>query len=697
MVKRLRDALAANDPIRAVIRETQLETIISPSEAAQMALVCKCYRMAGLALCDTQYFEVHSRETSAGNSIEVSAIAAMFGKGRPASDPLRIGSIMTSIGYTGLASGLASVIKVTIALEKGIIPPSINFELANPKPNLEDWYFKVVENLEPWPSSVGGIRRASINSFGYSRSSAHVILEHGESWTRVQADVNRKTTKKVHAMTSGSTKSVNKGNINGISGYERPKYKAKVFALSARDEQACQRMVSNLREHLEQNRPADPEIYLQSLAYTLGQRRTMFPWVAAHTLPYTCGIDEVISGLASPNFKPKKTSAVPRIGMVFTGLGAQWHGMGRELIIPYPVFKASLEEADEYLKSLGTGWSLMEELCRDSETTRINNVAISVVCSVALQISLVQLLRSWGVKPTAVTSHSSGEIAAAYTVGALSYREALAVAYYRGVLVDDKNPCSQVKGDMVAVELGLEDTERYLRRLTCGGKAVAAYVNSPSSVTVSGDFDAVAEIEAMVKKDGVSTHHLGVDIGFNSHHMRSIADPYHKALSNVFPWRNDEKRGNVEEDMPNSIPFSSPLLGGRVFSLDAIRDPVHWVDSLVQPVQFVNAFTDMVLGDCHPSSSSVDVIIEVGPQKALSGPIRQILEMANFKGIQLSYYGCLARNADARDSMQELAASLMQEGLSLDMDAINFPWGRSGQVKVLTDLPSYPWNHQIRY
>ncbi|KAL2018152.1 hypothetical protein VTK56DRAFT_1228 [Thermocarpiscus australiensis] len=617
-----------------------------------------------------------------------------------------------------------------MALEKGLIPPSINFEKANPKLALDDWRLRVAQGLEPWPSSnAGDVRRASINSFGYGGSNAHVILEQPEPWVQhhaaaavsgttangVYASTNGTATNEAvtHAATDGATVNgaangvsigaassqcstngitTTVGNLDGIKGYERPKYKAKVFVFSARDEQACQRMVSNLKEHLENNPPADPETYLQSLAYTLGQRRTLFPWVAAHTLPYTCGIEEVIRALATPKFKPKKTAGgAPRIGMVFTGQGAQWHAMGRELIVPYPVFKASLEEADGYLRELGAGWSLMEELCRDAATTRINDAAISVACSVALQISLVRLLRSWGVNPTAVTSHSSGEIAAAYAVGALSYREAMAVAYHRGVLVADKSLRGPVKGGMVAVGLGLEETERYLQRLTCGGKAVPACINSPQSVTVAGDIDAVTEIEALAKEDGVFARRLRVETGFHSHHMSPIAGPYSKALGQVFSGTESP------EDMLDSVSFSSPLLGGRVFSPDALRDPAHWVDSLVQPVQFVDAFTDMVLGDCDPSGSSVDVIVEVGPHTALGGPIRQILDLPEFKGIQLPYYGCLVRNTDARDSMQELAASLMREGLSVDLEAVNFPWGRSAQVKVLTDLPSYPWNHQIKH
>lgn len=140
--------------------------------------------------------------------------------------------------------------------------------------------------------------------------------------------------------------------------------------------------------------------------------------------------------------------------------------MGRELIIAYPCFKCSLEEARDYLRELGADWGLMEELHRNADSTRVNDTALSILVCVVLQISLVRLLRAWDIIPTAVTSHSSGEIAAAYTVGALSFKSAMAVAYYRAVLAADKSLRNGfVKGSVIAIGAGVEDTKLYLERL----------------------------------------------------------------------------------------------------------------------------------------------------------------------------------------------------------------------------------------
>ena len=167
VIKRLKDARAAGDPIRAVIRESLInqdgktETITTPSLEAQESLVRGCCRKAGIDPRETQYFEAHGTGTQAGDTVEARAIGTVFAS---CPEPLLIGSIKTNIGHTEAASGLASIIKVAMAMERGLIPPSINFETPNPKLALEEWNLRLVRELEKWPAA--SIRRASINNFG---------------------------------------------------------------------------------------------------------------------------------------------------------------------------------------------------------------------------------------------------------------------------------------------------------------------------------------------------------------------------------------------------------------------------------------------------------------------------------------------------------------------------------------------------
>lgn len=691
VIKRLKDAVAAGDPIRAIIRESVLnqdgktETLTSPSQAAQEALMRDCYSKAGLEPHRTQYFEAHGTGTATGDPIEAGAIASVFQSHRRSKEEaLRIGSVKTNIGHTEATSGLAGVIKVVLAMEKGVLPPSINFEKPNPQLALDDWRLKVVTELEKWPVAPGQTMRASVNNFGYGGSNAHIIMEDANGCSQ-----NRSV--------NGNVNGNINGNINGVDAHatEVTDDKYKLLLVSAKDEHAHENMVARLTDFLrqkEQHGPQDTETILQSLVYTMGQRRTMFPWVAAYPVPITQSLDSVSKILETPKFRPSRPSQRPRIGMVFTGQGAQWYAMGRELITTYPVFKASLEEADGYLRELGADWSLIEELGRDAKTSKVNQTAFSIPICVAVQISLVRLLETWGVTPSAVTSHSSGEIAAAYTVGAISLRLSMGIAYYRSRLAAEMTLDGPIKGGMLAVGLGHVDVEQYLQRLTCDARAVMACVNSPSSTTVSGDIEAIEELETLLKAENVFARRLRVDTAYHSHHMEPIAENYRQALHNM-P-KEEPKTKRLE-----SIAFASPVTGYRITSTQAIADPKHWVGSLMQAVQFVDAFIQMVQGDLSTdaASHSVDIIVEIGPHTALGGPIQEILTLEDFEGIRLPYYGSLVRHAHAVESLQTLASNLLKEGYPLDIEAVNFPRERSQNVRVLTDLPSYPWNHQTRH
>ncbi|KAL7953263.1 putative polyketide synthase [Trichoderma compactum] len=757
LIKRLSDALAANDPIRAVIRETALnqdgktETITTPSGAAQETLMRECYRRAGLDPRGTQYFEAHGTGTQAGDPIEARALAGVFcgvdedgTGGRDEAHYLRIGSVKTNVGHTGAASGLAAVIKGVLCLERRLIPPSVNYETPNPKLKLDEWHLKVVTALEPWPESlIGGPKRLSVNNFGYGGSNAHVIMESAEPWTSTPAlslpasgsldgngYVNANGNGISNGHLNGNGNGITKSHLNG-NGHVNGTHKtagSKVLVFSARDERGCQRMVEYMKTYLEKHKSLDfeaAEVLLRDLSYTLAERRTLFPWVAAHQVRLKVNadadsdshpLDAVIEAFDSPRFKPGRTSTShPRIGMVFTGQGAQWNAMGRELLEEYPVFRQSIDEAEAHLHDLGASWSLLEELQRDPKTTRVHAISISIPVCVAVQIALVRLLKTWGIKPTAVTSHSSGEIAAAYAVGALTHRQAMATAYYRAVLAADEDESIRVpgapKGGMAAVGLGADEAQQYLDRVADVGKVVIACVNSPNSVTVSGDNDAVAAVEALCKEEDVFARKLKVEQAYHSHHMDPLADAYHELLRKEMA-RTVTKTLEVEteeevEDGELKVIFSSAVTGGRITDAKEIADPDHWVGSLVQPVLFVDAFTDMVLGDTEDASGrNIDVVLEVGPHTALGGPIREIMSLVEFDGIELPYWGALVRNEHAGDTMRTAAINLLREGLPLVMSEVNFPkpsssdrWHLYGDdlPRVLTDLPTYPWNHSMRH
>jgi acyl transferase domain-containing protein len=216
--------------------------------------------------------------------------------------------------------------------------------------------------------------------------------------------------------------------------YEPEKLDRHMLVLSAKDESSVMRMALNLSDYLSQkNDLENDQDYIKNLAHTLYSRRSHFPWrVTANSTSVT----DFSKVLGSGELKAIKADDVPRLGFIFTGQGAQWWAMGRELIETYPVFKQSLMEAEQIVREFGAPWSLIEELTRDEASSRINESEISLPLCVAVQVSLVDLLRSWGIYPTAVCSHSSGEATAAYCAGVLDKKSAIATLYYRGTLTE---------------------------------------------------------------------------------------------------------------------------------------------------------------------------------------------------------------------------------------------------------------------
>lgn len=237
---------------------------------------------------------------------------------------------------------------------------------------------------------------------------------------------------------------------------------------------------------------------------------------------------------------------------------------------------------------------------------------------------------------------------------------------------------------MVAVGLGAGDSQKYLSSVF-NGKVVLACENSPNSITVSGDVCGLDQLEALLKRENIFARRLKVDAAWHSHHMEAVADAYHASMKNKVQPAQDHL----------DVIFSSPATGTRLDDAEEIGSPEHWVRSLTGPVRFVEAFRSMCF-EAPGSKPAVDLVIEVGPHAALSGPIQDIMGMPEFRDVEIEYRSCLVRKQNAVDTMQALVGSLVQKGYPVNLGAVNFPYGKHG-LKVLHDLPTYPWNHQTRH
>jgi acyl transferase domain-containing protein len=317
---------------------------------------------------------------------------------------------------------------------------------------------------------------------------------------------------------------------------------------------------------------------------------------------------------------------------------------------------------------------------RDEATTRVADINLSQPISVAVQLCLINLLGSWDIFPTAVTSHSSGEIAAAYATNVLSFKEALGVAYFRGELALKHQKLHSLAGGMLATAIGPEDVEKYISD-TLGGTVVVACVNSPSSITLSGDLAALDEVASRLQKDDIFARKLKVPMAYHSHHMSHISQEYIDQLQSILPL--------PKKTWGDAATFVSPVTGDKITSPSSLA-PEHWARNMTHPVLFSQAFDKMCFEE--EGTSNVDMVVEIGAHSTLAGPIRQILKARN---TELPYVSCLKRPDNAVETMQDVACALIARGYPVNLKVVNTPFGVEGQL--VTDLPSYPWNHTKRF
>lgn len=456
--------------------------------------------------------------------------------------------------------------------------------------------------------------------------------------------------------------------------------KPRLFVLSAHDQDGLNRQKKSLSKYVRNflAGAAHPSVdFLRDLAFTLGHRRSRLAW---KTYLVASSPDDLLAKLENkaldvPFFRP---SSEPRVGFIFTGQGAQWARMGAELN-QYPIFRESVEASDEYLRScLKCNWSAMEEILRKEDQSNINLPAYSQPICTILQIALVDLLETWNIVPSAITGHSSGEIAGAYCLGALSKEDALKAAYYRGFLSSQMKTISpSVHGSMMAVGASESEAEDWISRLT-RGDVVVACVNSPSSVTVSGDAVAINELETMLKKEGIFARKLKVETAYHSPHMEMISVPYLQSMTDIQP-----KEGYPSRKMHSAVT-------GELVEPSELG-PINWVRNLVSPVLFYDALHDLLRpmeAGRRSSDTAVDVLLEIGPHSALQGPANQTMKKHGIKGVD--YRSFLSRGKNGVETALAAVGALFSQGLSVNVKEVN---GDTDNAQTLVDLPYYHWNH----
>lgn len=541
-------------------------------------------------------------------------------------------------------------------------------------PRVEPWCknLRIASELTPWPKvAPGQCRRASINSFGFGGTNAHVILESpGDDMQVEQVD----------------------------EGGEGDMIRSFVFSAQSKES-----LIANLAAHAAYL-SEHPDTRLADLAWTLRSRRSRFPLRVALSASSVEMLRTSLQKIASSDSNKlqldqrlklttrgssasTKESKAKLLG-IFTGQGAQWARMGAQLVETSKHASDLLSKLDAELANLPNeqdrpDWTLREELLADASKSRIGDAAISQPLCTAVQVILVDLIREAGVEFAAVVGHSSGEIAAAYFTGRLSAADAIRIAYYRGLhstrLAGGPNG---VQGAMLAVSTSVEDASEVCRDEFFQGRVNVAACNSPNSVTLSGDSDAVEEIAGLFEDEGKTARRLRVDKAYHSHHMIPCSQPY---LSSMMSFQSNSPQPEVHSDC---VWVSSVVVESDTSATQL--DASYWVDNLLSPVLFKQA-VERAVTELGP----FDGIVEVGPHPALKGPVRQILE--ELKVDQVPYTGLLERGTEAAWSMSMALGYLWTHVGSISVDFDKYEnalsrWG-SSKPRFVAGLPVYQWNH----
>ncbi|KAI0531882.1 polyketide synthase [Xylaria digitata] len=653
-LKRLEDAIENNDPIRAIIAATAVNSngrvpgITQPSAASQASVIRKAYMRAGYGLNQTSYVECHGTGTPVGDPIEIEGLSTVFSG---SSNPMLLGSVKTNMGHSEAASGITAVMKTVLSLENGFIPATIGITKVNPNLRLEGWNAEIVRQMKAWPAlpSVPSLRRAGVNSFGYGGANAHAILESGEWLTP-----------------SGN------GVVNNSKERHQKWYLVPVSAKSSESLEARIQQLDTYLSRTEQN--------IEDIAYTLSVRRTHF----SHRTYFVANQDGFHSSLGvqeALNSSQKTVLKEPsQTAFVFTGQGAQWAGMGAALYRQFPVFAAAIDDMDSQLRNLPHPPTLLlsEVICDEHDTSRIHDVAWSQPACTAVQVALVILLRSWKILPSVVVGHSSGEIAAAFAAGFLSAAQAITIAYYRGYAVKS---FGGEHGAMMAVGLSPSEAELEIESSGLSDRLWIGCFNSPTSVTISGDSDAIELLHgSLIEKKVFARRLLTNGRAYHSHHMKTVGAQYESLLLPV----QNQPNGHVS--IASAPRWISSVTGEEKITAP---DPTYWRTNLESPTLFTQAMSTIL------SKKGIQVI-EVGPHAALKVPINQIRDSLGLSPDSVLYTHTLSRNKNDVSPILRMIGSLYIQGRSIAWEQVNslhIASTRRCVPKVVLDLPPYPWRY----
>ena len=624
VLKPVEAAVHDGDRIYAVIEGTGANQdgrtmgITVPNGTAQRDLALRVCAQTGLSPDQVGYVEAHGTGTAVGDPIEVTALGEAYGRAGSRSRPLLIGSVKAAIGHLEAAAGVAGVIKAALAVHHSTIPPQARLDTLNPAIPFGDLNIEVATAVTAFPGAPGQAV-AAVNGFGYGGTNAHVILTQAPQ--PVPPTETRTRPMRLLPISGGTDKALREmaAAMRGV-----------VAGDSATDD-ICDAAWSRRAHH---------------------QFRTTVTYSDACEL--VDKLDEIGAGTTTVSraIVPAGTKPV----FVFSGMGPQWWGMGRELLTSGGIFSRTADEIDSVFTEIA-GWSIVDELSKPEQTSRIHRTEFAQPANFLLQVSLAAELADLGVEPAAIVGHSVGEVTAAYVSGALTLRDALLVSHHRGRL----QASTDGTGGMLAIGLSEVDAQQ---RLSESGHAdvVIAAVNGSESVTVVGPVEAINTLHTDLESSGVFTRRLKVTVPYHCALMDPILDDLASALA------------VVEPGVP-ARPLYSTVTGAQVTGAE--WDAAYWCANVRQQVRFAAAIDTLI-------TDGNRVFLEVGPHPVVSGNIREVLARKAEPGVSVP---TLRRGESDHDNVVRAVGELYQAG------CLGSATPGSRRIATHVDLPGYPWQH----
>ncbi|MGY5070901.1 non-ribosomal peptide synthetase/type I polyketide synthase [Streptomyces griseus] len=630
-LKRLDDAVRDGDRIHAVIagsgvnQDGHTNGITVPNADAQVDLIRRVCAEAGITPGDLQYMEAHGTSTPVGDPIEANALARALAIGRAPGARAYVGSVKTNIGHTESAAGIAGLIKTVLSIQHRTVPPHINLENLNPAIDPATLPYEIPTRPTAWPAHEGPAR-AGVNSFGFGGTNAHVVLEEAPP----------PPPKTGAAPPAGRPWSI--------------------LPLSARNPDALVELAAGIRGELAGDN--GPAVALDDLGHTLAHRRQHLPERLSVVYSTRASLDEALAAHGRGEPHPRvvhgraRESADRRLVWVFTGMGPQWWGMGRQLLAEEPVFREAVEACDRALREFAD-WSLIEELTADESVSRMSETWLAQPANFAVQVALAALWRSHGVRPDAVVGHSTGEIAAFHAAGVYSLRDAARIVVHRSRL----QQTLAGTGAMLAVSLSEDEAERRVRPYR--DRVSVAAVNSPTAITLAGDEAALTLLAEELRAEQQFAKFLTVEVPYHSVGMERIKD---ELLAELAPL----------EPRPARVPLYLTGVAGTARGEEL--DAAYWWKNVRDRVRFRSA-VDRIAADGH------QLFLEIGPHPVLGHAIRECLEAGGTTGLTLP---SIRRRENESERFAASLGSLHTLGVTVDWDVLQ-PTGRP------VTLPRHPF------